>query len=330
MGRYILSPKSEIPAVMKTSAYPLLASIFLTACLLFPPQLKAWDFTGHMLIDQIAWQNTRPDVRARVTALVAKLENKYNNHVPYNFITAGCYMDDTRAEPGYAYGKWHFIDVNYTADGSGYAEPQPPHVLWAIEQAVTTLLKNPQATEAQKAEALAMIMHFVGDVHQPLHCVNWNNDNGGGGYFISGIPVSDLSKKQAPSLHLFWDRVYRYDVKDGKVLELYNGLWTTERPGAPAEGVIKNQAAKLIADYPASTLAEQLKLDDPHDWARESYAIACKSAYPPGPHPEDYEVVPLTPAFVHQAHETACLRLALAGYRLADLLNKLFAPPAGQ
>lgn len=307
-----------------------LLSFLLTACLLCPLPSRAWDPTGHMLVDEIAYENTKPEVRARVAELVAKLENRYNNHLPYNFVTVGCYMDDMRAAPGYAYTKWHFIDINYTPDGSGYSEPQPPNVVWAIEQAATTLLKNPQATDGQKAEALAMLMHFVGDVHQPLHCVDWG-DQGGNGYFIMGVPFSDVSKKAVPNLHLFWDRAYRYDVKDGKVLELFYGLWTTERPGAPGEGgIIRNQAAKIMAQNPASGLTELLNVDDPHDWARESYALACKSGYPPGPHPGDFEVVKLTPDFVHQAHEIASLRIALAGYRLANLLNNLFAPPGDQ
>jgi hypothetical protein len=280
-----------------------------------------------MLIDQIAYENVKPEVRARVTELAALLEHKYNANVPYNFVTAGCYMDDMRAEPGYAYSKWHYVDIEYTADASGYAEPGPPNVIWAIEQARATLQKA-DATDAQKAEALAMVMHFTGDIHQPLHCVNWNNDQGGGGYVIAGVPFADISKKQVPNLHLFWDRAYRCDAKDGKNMELYNGLLTTGRPAVPVEGIIRNQAAKLMADYPASALAQEIKIDDPHALAKESYTLACKSAYPPGPHPEDFEAVKLTPEYVHQAHDIACRRIALAGYRLAEVLNKLLAGTA--
>ena len=141
-------------------------SFFFAVCLLCPPLAQAWDTTGHMLVDQIAYVNTRPVFRLRIAALVAKLENKYNNRTPYNFITAGCYMDDMRAAPGYAYGPWHYINVNYTLDASGYAEPPPPHVLWAIEQSASKLLKDSQATDAQKAEAVTMLIHFIGDVAQ--------------------------------------------------------------------------------------------------------------------------------------------------------------------
>ena len=284
---------------------------------------RAWDSTGHMLIDEIAWQNVTPEVRERVRVLVEKLENKYNNHKPYNFITAGCYMDDMRAAPGYPYITWHFMDVDYKPDARGYAEPEPPQVLWAIERSIETF-GNPRATGQQKSEALAMIMHFVADIHQPLHCVNWN-DRGGNGYFIAGIPFTDLSKKQVPNLHAFWDRAYRYDVKKGKVVELYYSLWTSERPDVAADGIIRNQAERIIERFPLTSLAELARVGDPHAWAHESYGFACRFGYPRRPHPENYEVVTLTPDFITQASWIACRRIALAGYRLANLLNRLFS-----
>lgn len=302
---------------------PSLLPLFLAICMAYPGIAHAWDATGHMLVDEIAYENTKPEVRAKVNALLRKLDTRYNNHTPYNFITAGCYMDDTRPTPGYAYSTWHYINVEYTPDGSGYAEPAPPHVLWAIEQAARKLLAREGVSDEEKAVALAMVMHFTGDVHQPLHCTDWH-DQGGGGYYVMGMPTTDISKKQVPTLHFFWDRAYRYEAKDNQIVELFFGLWTSERPIAPPSGVIKNQAAKIMMDYPASQLADLIKVDDPHDWARESYAIGCKSAYPPGPHPGDNEVVKLTPAFAHQAHEIARKRIALAGYRLAELLNTIF------
>lgn len=297
------------------------------AALICAQAAQAWDSTGHLLVDEIACENVKPAVRARVDALVRTLDNQFNARRPYHFITAGCYMDDMRAAPGSAYAKWHFIDVNYTPDGSGYSEPGPPHVVWALRQAVDTM-KNAQAADARKAVALAMILHFVGDAHQPLHCVNWN-DGGGNGYFIAGIPFTDLSKKKIPNLHAFWDRAYRFDAREGKTVELFFSLWTSERPGEPADGVIKDQAAKIMARFPASNLPELAKGNNPQAWAKESYVLACQSGYPRGPHPGDNEVVTLPPAFVHHAHEIACRRIALAGYRLANLLNDLFATANG-
>jgi hypothetical protein len=277
-----------------------------------------------MLVDQIACDRLRPEVQERVAKMVATLENKYNAHQPYNLVTAGCYMDDMRASPGYAYAPWHYVDSPYIANagGSKFIEPAPPHVLWAIDHAIATL-KDAASTEPQKAEAVAMLFHFVGDVHQPLHCVDWN-DKGGNGYLIDGIPFSDLSKNRPANLHAFWDKAFRFDVKDGEVVELYWGLWTSERPHAPDEGLIEEQAKKIEERFPESAVAELLKRKTPREWAVESFEIACKSAYPPGPHPIDAKVVTLTPEYVHAANEIACKRIALAGCRLANLLNELF------
>jgi len=285
-------------------------------------QALAWDSTGHMLVGEIAYEQVRPDVRARVDALVRTLDNRYNNHKPYNFVTAGCYMDDMRAEKGYPYSAWHYMDVNYTPDGRGYAEPAVPNVLWALQQAFATF-EDSGSSGPQKSLAMAMLIHFTGDIHQPLHCVDWN-DKGGNGYFIAGVPFSDLSKTKPANLHAFWDRAYRFGVQGGKVIELYYSPWPSERPGVPAAGVIKNQAAKIMERYPPGSMAELANVGDPHVWARESYRYACKFGYPHGPHPGDFEAVTLTPLFVGNAHDVACRRIALAGYRLANLLNSLF------
>src|SRR4051794_23495299 len=56
------------------------------------PLANAWDYTGHMLVDQVAYANVSPQVRERVGALVATLENKYNVRQPYQFVTAGAWM----------------------------------------------------------------------------------------------------------------------------------------------------------------------------------------------------------------------------------------------
>ena len=92
-----------------------------------------------------------------------------------------------------------------------------------------------------------------------------------------------------------------------------------------ATGLVHDEAAKIIARFPKSSL-EPLKENDTRAWARESYTIACLFAYPVRPHPTDAEVVTLSPDYVHQAHEIACERIALAGYRLAAMLNELFQP----
>ena len=299
---------------MKKIVFPtlLLFSLFSAA--------HAWDYTGHMLVDQIAYENVSPRVRERIAKLVPLLENKYNDHKPYNFITAGAWMDDMRSSPNYAWGPLHYVDAPYTPAATPFIEPPPPTVLSGIADAIG-VLKNTEATEQEQSVAIAMLLHFVGDVHQPLHCIDWN-DRGGNGYFIYGIPFSDIGKKSIPNLHSFWDKSFRFDVPKDHVVELYRAPWPTDRPTSSEEGLVHDQAAKIIAAFPKSAVGP-LKAGDTREWAHESYTIACLFAYPVRPHPTDVEVVALPLDYVHQAHEIACERIALAGYRLADLLETL-------
>jgi hypothetical protein len=278
---------------------------------------------GHMLVDQIAFEQIGADTREKVGNLVRLLDNKYNDNIPYNFITAGCWMDDMRADPAYAYSKWHYIDIEYTPTGTPAIEPQPPHILSAIDE-LRAAFKNPAASDAQKAGSLAMLMHLVGDIHQPLHCVDWNNDRGGNAYLIYGIPFSDLLKKQIPNLHSYWDRAFRFDVENGKVVEVYYALKPNERPQDPAHGLIKDEAQRIAMQFPKTALYQFDNRFAPREWAFETHAIACLFAYPIRPHPTDTEVVTLTPDYVQHARAVANQRIALAGYRLAVVLGELF------
>ena len=280
-----------------------------------------------MLVDQIAWAHTLPVAREKVSALVATLENTFNEGQPYNFITAGCWMDDMRSKKGYAWSKWHYVDLAYTPSGAPCVIPtEGPHVVWAIDEKLKTL-RNPAATPAQAAEAVAMLLHFVGDIHQPLHATEWG-DRGGNGYLIHGVPFSDLFPGSVPNLHSFWDKAFRFDGREGAILELWRSPKIAERPKAAGEGVIAEEAGKIMAAFRPETLAELARPASAAHWAGESHGVGCLAAYPLGPHPSNAEVIELQPDFVQRAGQVAQLRVALAGYRLARLLNELFAPDA--
>jgi len=280
-----------------------------------------------MLVGQIAWEKSKPAARARVSALVAPLEQTYNEGQAYNFITASCWMDDMRAKKGYEWSKWHYVDAPYTPSGAPFTIPaEGPHIVWAIDQNLATL-RNPASPAAEQTLAMAMLMHFVGDIHQPLHATDWN-DRGGNGFLIAGIKFTDLMSRSAPNLHTLWDKGFRFDGRDGANVELWPSPDIAGRPKAPGEGVIATEAAKIMAAFPTAGLPE---LNGPQSaalWARESHVIGCLAGYPLGPHPGDHAVVTLAPEFVRRTGQITQLRVAVAGYRLAALLNELFAPEA--
>ena len=286
----------------------------------------AWDEGGHMLVDEIAWKQMRPTVRSRAAEMLSPLDARFNDNRPYTFITAGCWMDDMRGlGKEYKWAKLHYIDIPWTATGAEIKLPPPPHVLSAMDERVKTL-RDASATPAQRTEALAMLIHFVGDLHQPLHATERNLDRGGNSYLIGGVPFSDLKQRQISNLHTFWDKAYRFDGIDGSIVEKWKSPGVSERPTTPGEGVIGKEAAKIEAEFPRAKLPELAAAGDGLSWAKQTHLVGCLHAYPAGEPPPNTEVRLLEPAFVHEANGFANRQIALAGYRLGDLLNSLLAP----
>jgi len=294
------------------------------AVLVLTAQARAWDPAGHMLVGQIAWELSTPATRRVVDEMVATLDHRFNNGQAYHFVTAGCWMDDLRSLPKkeYPWSAWHYVDSPKTEDGSGFRLPEPPHVVWAIGENVKTL-RDASADAGERAKALGMLIHWVGDIHQPLHTTTWD-DRGGNGYLVAGVHFSDLFPGQAANLHTFWDKAFRFGVRDGKIAELWASPKMDARPKASGEGVIAEQARALMERFPRKELTELDQPGDAEAWARESHLTGCKSAYPAGAHPGNAEVRMLEPEFVRASNEIAGRRVVLAGHRLARLLAEMF------
>lgn len=287
---------------------------------------RAWDAAGHMLVCQIAWDQMTPAVRARAAELVKPLDARFNDNQPYNFVTSGAWMDDMRAlGKDYQWSKLHYVTIPWTPTGLPAEIPAAPNVVSGIDDSIR-VLRDAKSTPAQLTEALAFVVHFLGDIHQPLHTTDRNNDRGGNAVLISGVPFSDLMQKQGRNLHTFWDKAFRFDGQGPAIVEAWIPPGTSRRPSAPGEGIIAEQAKKIVAQYPREKLPELATATDAAAWAKESHMVGCLSAYPAGPAPADeMEIRVLTPEFAKASAGIANRRIALAGYRLGDLLNKLLA-----
>jgi len=296
----------------------------LLALILVTANVRAWDAGGHMLIGQVAWEFCTPETRRAVDEMVAALDHRFNAGHPYHFVTVSCWMDDLRSLPkkDYPWSAWHYVDSPRTEDGKAFTLPEPPHVVWAIGENLKTL-HDKKAPADERAKALGMLFHWIGDIHQPLHTTTWN-DRGGNGYLISGVNFSDLMPGTVANLHMFWDKAFRFDVREGMVAELWAVPKPGERPNAAGEGIIGREARELMRRFPRAALTELAQPGNAEAWARESHTIGCTKAYPPGPHPGNTEAPAISPEFAHAVHEIACRRLVVAGCRLAAVLNGLF------
>ena len=201
---------------------------------------------------------------------------------------------------------WHFINIPDRAkvtesDESEYC----PHHDCVVDQIEldAEVLKNPAVSADQKNAALKFLIHFVGDIHQPLHCAD-DDDYGGNKKMVRIAPAgSDAANAELISLHAYWDHLLEFP--------------TTDDPRALAARLEKKISAAEAKKWRRGT---------PADWAWESYGIARRDIYSEFKSgPTAASGVPLPPDYgTNKMRYIVDLQLEKAGIRLAYLLNSIF------
>ncbi len=198
--------------------------------------------------------------------------------------------------------KWHFIDtpfaqemVNLKRDGLN-----GDNVVSKVGD-FTKILANNTAPKEQRRDALLFVIHFVGDMHQPLHCID-RDDRGGNEIKIS----INGSHQRESNLHSFWDTTAVEMIMNQVDVPDFSG-----RLDAMITG-------DLITKWEAGS---------PLDWAQESHALAIKNGYMLGGQvlPKDV-VVALDDDYIDTAKTIIQQQLQKAGIRLAKTLNDTFKP----
>lgn len=265
-----------------------LVAIIVLATLI-PAQLVAWGPKGHAIVADIAASRLTPVTQQNLQLLLGD----------DSLASIASWADTVRKEHDEAYD-WHFVDI--PKDAAGFSEerdcfrPQDKHkdaltdhhncVVDRIE-IFQRVLGDEKASRADRLEALKWVVHFVGDLHQPLHAV----DEARGGNDIK-LPVFGSPKCGDYDCNLHW-------------------TWDTlllEHTGYSEDEYVRR----------LNTLIAQKHLDKqaggtPIDWANES-------------HMEARHIIEAKPAAVDEAYyqsniELVNEKLALAGLRLAAVLN---------
>jgi hypothetical protein len=294
----------------KLYLYKTRITLGLLALILSIPSLSlGWGAGGHMMVASIAFQRLNPRAKAHATALLARAINPSAVSLKSNdFVNAAHWADDLRPFPEFdSFKPLHFIDNPFATDGTPLPAgvPEPDNIVTALEDNVN-ILKTSTDMDAQ-AQALRLIIHFVGDIHQPLHCATQvssaNPDGDRGGNLVS---INVAGKKT--NLHSYWDGGIGNFPKSGPNF------------APPPLNQIPPAAAQARAGNPATD--PKLKLKAPLDfqgWANESFALAKSTAYDGisnGGTP--------TAAYNTRALKVARKRVAWGGYRLAALLNSIW------
>jgi S1/P1 Nuclease len=188
-----------------------LCSLYVLMLLFWPTAAHAWGCKGHQTVALIAEKHLTPEARQWVLKLLSENQidpklNRYCGGASRDVMAdAATWADDVRGER--KNGPWHYIDIPRRSL-RGPLEPfcgQEGCVTRAISEQLV-ILKDPKADAAKRAEALRYIIHFVGDLHQPLHTIT-NADEGGNcvpvKYFRRN--VHEHNHSFSPNLHSLWD-----------------------------------------------------------------------------------------------------------------------------
>jgi len=284
---------------------------------------SAWDPTGHIMIAQIAYDRLTPTAKANVDRSIAAFSGKVG--APYTPVTAACWMDDARSKTK-AYNKWHYIELPYNAEAEPWPTDGGENAVWGIELAQDIIAGKKTQPDVDKDMALAILLHLVGDIHQPLHSTSRWGDQGGNKVKLKNITDPVLETFPASkNLHFFWDTSYRRAFKDGQAGESFSvpqPMYENPIPGHNATvPVAKEQAARMIKAHPEALQPEQ---GDAVAWAKESHKLGYTLGYQQLPGGDFANPATLDAKYVDDARLCAETRIVEAGVRLGNLLNELY------
>jgi hypothetical protein len=312
---------------------------FLAAALILafsPVRAWPWGCDGHQAVALIAEKH--------MTAHALKMANKLLRTAPIDpalsrycpsqgldlLTDSSTWADDLRSSRPET-SSWHYVDIPRDAPHSPLADFCPAAtgcVTVALDQQIAVLHSN-GANAHTRADALRFVIHFVADIHQPLHCVS-NNDLGGNCVpidFFGNAPVekNPQSESYAPNLHGIWDSA---------IIQRIRGTAT-----------VAQWAADLDHEFSARVGGWEKEDVNVDDWAWESHELADSVVYarlPVALRVEKPEPVKscaddnhvstrllklheqVSQAYVDAVGPTINQQIAKAGVRLAIVLNQIW------
>ena len=284
-------------------------AFFLLAAVLFAAgPAAAWGDLGHEVTGLIAYRHLTPRARDALDTLLASDADPLT---ATDFASRTTWADKYRNAHRET-AAWHFIDIeidqpevaaacfNFPPLAAGQAASTGPAqdcIVNKINEFFAEL-KNPATPPAERLLALKFLIHFIGDLHQPLHTAD-HQDRGGNCVALSPSPDGHDN-----NLHAFWD--------------------------VGAVEALGHSAAQIAAVLDAQiTMVDMQTWDsgDTHSWTMESFALGSKEVYALSqpatalPTCQAPGAIALSPEYQARAAQDAALQLKRAAIRMAGLLN---------
>jgi nuclease S1 len=282
----------------------------VTAVLGTTQQGFAWGDDGHKTVALIAQRCLTPSAKRAVTSMLAADTDNLTQHDIASAATwADKYRDSNNRRDHYQQTQnWHFTDMEIDAPDLGAAcfgrQPLPQGSLASngpakacavdkIEQFEVELKASGTDAE-ERLMAMKFVLHFVGDLHQPLHSSD-NHDRGGNSVKVT---VDGFAHKSSDELHGFWDTQFVHAI------------------GSSPSVIAKKLLAQITPDQ-----AREWSAGSPEDWQLEAFNIANADAYGDPPLSKD-QPQHLDADYAVRAEKDVVLQLSRAGVRLATVLNR--------
>lgn len=330
----------------------MLVAVFIVACIAAPVAF-AWGCQGHEIVALIAEAHMNPRALAMANDILKNgpLDagvTRYCTDQVDAFAAASTWADDIRRVRPEA-SPWHFIDIPRDAKESDiekYCPQDTGCILSALRDQLAVLGRSSGDAKA-RADALRFIIHFIGDMHQPLHDVD-NNDHGG-----NCVPVSffgtqtqlrnEQSESYAPNLHGVWDTdILVRSMGQKTVQQMAEALWAKYGERISAS---QPQITAFVSSGGPNTKMMGIDPAILKTWSWETHLLANEVTYAklPVPIPIESPVKMTTCADdnnvgnrlfalhedLEQPYQDAAVpvideQLAKAGARLAAVLNALW------
>lgn len=250
---------------------------FLLFCFMVQP-LSAFDWgqNGHRATAAIATQYLSKKAKKNIERLLGD----------ETLVTVSTFADEIKSYDEYRkYGTWHYVNI---APGETYEshDKNPGGDLYMAIKNCEEILSSETSSKEEKIFSLKLLVHFIGDLHQPLH-VGRASDKGGNDFQVQWYG-------NGTNLHSVWDT---------KMIESYNMSYSE---------LSKNFGKVSKAEYQNISAGELI------DWVEESRALAIQ-VY-------DSAEVGENLGYRYMADQFGLVQeqLQKGGVRLAAMLNQIF------
>ena len=253
--------------------------IFAILFLFFAVNLNAandWGKTGHRVVGEVAEKYLDRRAKKAVSELL-------DGH---SLAFVANYGDDIKSDRKYdSYGPWHYVNFPFGERYETSTQSEKGDIIQGINTSLS-VLKNKNSSKEDKVFYLKMLIHFIGDLHQPLH-VGMEDDKGGNDFQVRWF-------KDGTNLHRLWD---------SQMIDFYQMSYT--------EMAVNSD---VLSEAEVSALQE----GTPTDWMYESRAL-CEDIY------KNTEIgEKLGYAYMYKYMDPLRSQLQKGGIRLAQLLNEIF------